>query len=253
MQTPHHFSPIIHAFWQQEFNECQHLIDHETFGLYVNRTLDKDFLAIRLKQIHHIAVSCGEPLAQAIKEASLTNIDEAVLNHYLNKAGLRWFGENHIFYYEQAEKEMLLQRRLSPQTRQLTVKDLPLFTEFSTHLSEEELHNAAVNIQHWLVYGIFAANKLVAVASMYPWSKELTSYGALIADLGVMTLPDYRQKGYARHLVRAISQQAILLGYEPQYRCRYHSKAAMKLALAAGFVPFGRWDVILANKKSRQS
>jgi RimJ/RimL family protein N-acetyltransferase len=103
---------------------------------------------------------------------------------------------------------------------------------------EQELDEAFVQIDHWLVFGTFVQGRLACIASMYPW-RDIH-----LADLGVVTLPAYRGRGVARATVRALSATALQRGYEPQYRCQMDNVASAALAGSAGFERFGRWDVI---------
>jgi predicted GNAT family acetyltransferase len=78
----------------------------------------------------------------------------------------------------------------------------------------------------------------VSAASAYPWG------GALLADLGVLTLQPFRGRGHARRVVRSISRHALDRGYEPQYRCQLDNQASVALARGAGLAMFGKWEVV---------
>ena len=71
---------------------------------------------------------------------------------------------------------------------------------------------------------------------MYPWGETA------VADLGVITLPQFRGQGLGRATVRAISAAALSRGYEPQYRCDLGNAPSAALARAAGFARFGLWE-----------
>ncbi|WP_447407152.1 GNAT family N-acetyltransferase, partial [Clostridium perfringens] len=74
-------------------------------------------------------------------------------------------------------------------------------------------------------------------ASAYPWES------GLFADLGVLTLPDVRGRGFARAVVLTISEFSRRKGYEPQYRCQIDNLASVALAKSCGFALFGKWIV----------
>ena len=93
-----------------------------------------------------------------------------------------------------------------------------------------------MELDHWLVVGTFRQQQLVSVSSMYPWGETT------IADLGVITLPQFRGQGLGRATVRAISAAALSRGYEPQYRCDLGNAPSAALARAAGFARFGLWE-----------
>jgi predicted GNAT family acetyltransferase len=87
------------------------------------------------------------------------------------------------------------------------------------------------------VFGCFDGDRLISAASAYPWESSR------IADLGVLTLPDVRGKGYARAVVQAINWHSRHQGYEPQYRCQLDNHASVSLAKACGLTLFGEWVV----------
>ena len=65
-----------------------------------------------------------------------------------------------------------------------------------------------------------------------------------LADLGVITLPEFRGRGLARATVLAMAADALERGYEPQYRCQLDNAPSVALALASGFRRFGEWIVV---------
>lgn len=145
---------------------------------------------------------------------------------------------DNLFYLSTQERSALLNEAIPATIRQITRDDTLSFTEFVKQAPESDLDEAFVELDHWLVYGAFADGKLAAIASMIPWSSSQ------FADLGVITLPEYRNKGLGRKTVRAICSHAIQLGYEPQYRCQIDNEASVSLARSSGFSLFAAWDVI---------
>lgn len=156
----------------------------------------------------------------------------------LAAAGIRMNGPDDLFYLPVDRHETLRTQAPPDGTRQLTAADAAAFELFCTTAPADDLDDAFVELDHWLVYGTFADGILVAAASMYPWG------ATRFADLGVITLPAYRGHGYGKRTVRAISAHALADGYEPQYRCQLDNEASIALAGAAGFELFGQWDVI---------
>ena len=126
-------------------------------------------------------------------------------------------------------------------TRRLTEQDAAAFSEFQSSASEQDLDSAYVELDHWAVFGSFELNRLVSATSMYPWGNTQ------FADIGVLTLPNFRGKGHARKVVRAISKYAYEQGYEPQYRCQLDNHASAMLAKASGLTLFGKWEVISSD------
>lgn len=122
-------------------------------------------------------------------------------------------------------------------TRRLTIADRAAFEAFQADASEQDRDDAFVEIDHWAVFGCFNDGRLVSAASAYPWES------GPLADLGVMTLPDVRGRGYAREVVLTISDFSRREGYEPQYRCQLDNLASVALAKSCGFALFGKWIV----------
>ncbi len=160
----------------------------------------------------------------------------------LRGAGISLNDPDHLFYVTLPDQVALRDAAQGSATRQLTTVDAALFEEFTGEAPEVDLDEAFVELDHWLVFGTFVGDKLVCVASMYPWS------GTQLADLGVITLPAFRGQGLGRETVRAISAEALGRGYEPQYRCQLDNASSVALARAAGFTQFGEWEVIVTDE-----
>jgi len=156
----------------------------------------------------------------------------------LRDAGITLNGPDYIFYLPVTAHAAVRDEPVFDGTRQLTTGDEDAFARFIDEAPEEDVNDAFVEFHHWLVFGTFVDGRLVAAASMYPWR------GTKLADLGVITIPEYRGRGLGRRTVRAMSARAIELGYEPQYRCQIDNAPSVGLAKSAGFVRFGEWDVI---------
>lgn len=170
-----------------------------------------------------------------------TTVSEEQLTRALIEANIRLNDADNIFYLPIVEQELLVASLDAQETRQLTASDQEVFDEFISRAPENDVDEAYVELDHWLVYGTFVNGVLGAAASMYPWT------GSKLADLGVITLPDYRFQGLAKKIVRAISAEALRRGYEPQYRCQLENSASVAVAMGAGFEHFGRWEVLLGN------
>ncbi|MEV4737101.1 MULTISPECIES: GNAT family N-acetyltransferase [unclassified Microbacterium] len=169
--------------------------------------------------------------------AAGTRLDDEELSALLQRHGITLNDPDHLFYLPHADHAGLRAERVAPETRPLSTADAVRFADFGADAPEDELDEAFVELDHWLVYGTFVEDRLVCAASMYPWS------GTRFADLGVITLPEFRGRSLARRTVRAIGAAALERGYEPQYRCQIDNVASVALARAAGFARFGTWEV----------
>ncbi|WP_138760496.1 GNAT family N-acetyltransferase [Modestobacter altitudinis] len=156
----------------------------------------------------------------------------------LATAHIRLNGADHLFYLTVAEKSVVQSEPVTSGTRRLHEADADAFGVLAAKAPEEDLDEAFVDLGHWLAFGTFVDGRLASVASMYPWRDSH------LADLGVLTLPQYRGRGCAKATVRALSGAALVQGYEPQYRCQLDNAPSIALARSAGFERFGTWDVI---------
>ena len=159
-------------------------------------------------------------------------------------AGITLNTPDYLFYLPVVEQAALRNESVFGGTRQLTSDDGKALARFASEAPEDDMDDAFVEHDHWLVFGVFVDDRLVAAASMYPWDRTR------LADLGVITLPEYRGRGLGRAAVRAISARAVALGYEPQYRCQLDNAPSVALAKLAGFTRFGEWEVIVSDANS---
>ena len=120
--------------------------------------------------------------------------------------------------------------------RLLTQDDTNVFNNFTQNISEEDLDNAYVELDHWEVYGAFVDGELVSASSVYPW-QETT-----FLDLGVVTTPKYRGKGIGKALVSFIAKKVEPRGYCVQYRSQLDNHASLKLANSLDLVLLGYWS-----------
>lgn len=177
-------------------------------------------------------------MAMALDLASGDEVGPDTVSTAMDAAGLSFNGADALFYLPVAEQRELGAAPADADVRVLTAADADAFAAFEAAASAEDLDEAFVELDHWLVVGAFADGRLVCASSMYPWA------GTRLADTGVLTLPDHRGRGLARRTVREISAHAIDRGFEPQYRCQLDNAASVALAASAGFARFATWDVI---------
>jgi RimJ/RimL family protein N-acetyltransferase len=167
-----------------------------------------------------------------------STVDGPTLRSALQAAKVGLNGADHLFYLPVDEHAVVCSEAVPEGTRELTDQDAELFARFTDAAPADEFDEAFVELDHWLVFGTFTEGRLVTAASMYLWQETR------LADLGVITLPEYRGRGLARRTVRAMSARALAGGYEPQYRCQLDNEPSVALAAAAGFQRLGTWDVI---------
>ncbi|MFJ4039157.1 GNAT family N-acetyltransferase [Microbacterium sp. NPDC090007] len=183
-----------------------------------------------------VAVSADHAAQIGLDDGETIPADEVTTR--IEAAGVSLNDPDHLFYLPLEEQEVVAAETHGIHTRRLTADDAPAFATMVAAAPEHELDEAFVELDHWLVVGTFVDTRLVAAASMYPWG------ATHLADLGVITLPEFRGRGLARATVRALSAEALARGYEPQYRCQLDNAASVALAIASGFRRFGEWTVL---------
>jgi GNAT superfamily N-acetyltransferase len=171
-------------------------------------------------------------------------VDAGRLAAKIADAGITLNTPDYLFYLPVVEQAALRNESVFGGTRQLTSDDGKALARFASEAPEDDMDDAFVEHDHWLVFGVFVDDRLVAAASMYPWDRTR------LADLGVITLPEYRGRGLGRAAVRAISARAIAKDYEPQHRCQLDNSLSVALAESAGFTRFGEWEVIVTDADS---
>lgn len=233
------FSQTITDFWQTEFLNGDVLYSDEVFTIAINPDLDEDRRIMVLETIDgRVMVVLTPALAEKTALHKKQGLSEKTFRQKFIEAGVSLHGADYLFYFSEADKNVVLQENLEGELRRLTGQDHAIFSNFQSSASEQDLDNAYVELDHWAVFGSFEQNRLVSAASMYPWEN------AKIADLGVLTLTSFRGKGHARKVVRSISKYAYGQGYDPQYRCQLDNLASVSLAKAAGLTLYGKWDVV---------
>lgn len=232
------FSSVVTDFWTRIFVAGERLHTAGDFCLTVNAELSED------RRVMVLETASGQVMAAVtpVLEKKLALVRHPVLSpdgfrQRLREAAVTLHGADYVFYFPDSHKQSLLGGEAGD-IRQLTSDDRAAFTHFESAASEQDLEDAFVELDHWAAFGAFEQGQLVSAASAYPWG------GALLADLGALTLRPFRGRGHARRVVRSISRHALDRGYEPQYRCQLDNQASVALARGAGLALFGKWEVV---------
>lgn len=229
---------LVREYWRGLFERGTIIADSEAFSITVNSALNRE------RRVMILEYACGRAraaltpeLASKVGVPRLQNTSTAWLRQQLASVGIVLHDPDFIFYLPEITTPA---RAGDPMhaSRRLTAADREAFDTFKAKASEQDLEDAYVELDHWAVFGSFHRDLLVSAASAYPWDS------APIADLGVLTLPDFRSQGRARAVVRSICQFARDQGYEPQYRCQEDNFASVALATASGLALLGKWEVI---------
>lgn len=239
MNEPPEFSRIVTDLW---LPRRPHALAPDAYAVVVDEGLRKD-VAVSMLAVHDgpRVVTITPEVATRLSLADADIVDDAGLRRILRGAGLELNGADNLFYLPVSVERELMSRRVPDGTRRLSHLDASAFERFCVDAPEEDIDEAFVELDHWLVYGTFAEGELVAAASAYPWQNTR------LADIGVITLPAHRGRGLGTQVVQAIAGDALRQGYQPQYRCQLDNHASTALAVSAGFVLFGQWDVVAAR------
>jgi RimJ/RimL family protein N-acetyltransferase len=234
------FSRMVTDYWFPR-NATSVAVEAGSYQIVVDDTLPSDRSLMLLEPLGRSGIlSATSATIVRLGLSPQTKIESRALARSLATAQMKLHGADNLFYLPVEAQSALQSERVASVTRRLqdTDADADAFAVLCAEASEEDLDEAYVEIDHWLVFGTFVDDRLAAVASMYPWRDTH------LADLGVLTLPAYRGRGLAKATVRALSAAALKGGYEPQYRCQLDNVASAVLAHSAGFERFGTWDVI---------
>jgi len=231
------FSPVVTEYWTQAL-AGRVLLDEDRFRLTTNPDLVPERQVGVLTTEHGTRICLHPDVAQAagLSEPASGTSAQDVLDH-LRAAEVELNGADYLHYLPVAAAEVLRAEADDGLVRELTAADEELFAAFTSACSADDLDEAFVELDHWLVLGVLDDGVLVAAASAYVWD------GSRLADVGVITHPGHRGRGHARRVVRAISRRLLELGYQPQYRCFHTNVASAAVALSAGMTRFGSWDM----------
>jgi len=239
------FAPVV-----TEYREGSHLRGRplhvaDNFSVRINPELPDG------QQLTMFNFASG-PFAVALRDdiAARLNLDgdsaalasEATFRALLAARGVQLSNPEYSFYIDRATRPLIEAEPDARSIRILTSADAAAFAEFEAANSPEDIDEAYVELDHWVVMGAAVRDRIVGAASMYPWR------GTALADIGVIVRPDARGAGHARSLVRALAREAYRRGYEPQYRCDVVNDASRALASSSGFTLYGTWEPIAQSE-----
>lgn len=241
------FSPLVTDFWRTTFDGARVVSRSDSFTVAVDPGLreDRRIMMLTTEADGAVRAVLTPSVADALKLPESPDpprpLTESAFRQALTDAGLALHGADNVFYLRETDMQALLGENAHGDVRQLSQADAATFAEFESSASAQDLDDAFVELDHWAVFGALAQNRLVTAASAYPWGE------ARLADIGVLTLPEFRGHGHGRAVVRALARYAAQQGYEPQYRCQLDNEGSIALAKSAGFTRFGTWEVVAAE------
>jgi RimJ/RimL family protein N-acetyltransferase len=114
--------------------------------------------------------------------------------------------------------------------------DAGAFEDMSAACPAGDLDAASVALDDPVVFAAFLRGEMVARASAYEFGT-----GSSIADLGYVTHPRHRGKGYGAACVRALTAEMLSQGRIPQIRVQPQLHASIGVARTLGYDLWGEW------------
>src|SRR5699024_9027834 len=192
------FSLVVSNFWDRSLAGTV-VDENESIRLTLDSHLPPE-QAVGILTTEDAVRVCLHPkvAAAAGLDRPPQRLEPAQVRARLQAGGVPLNGADHLHYFPQAAAEQLSAEPDAPGVRELTADDADLFAAFTAACREEDLDEAYVELDHWLVVGVLRPGVPVAAARAYVWQDSA------LADVGVITHPQHRRQGHARAVVRAI-------------------------------------------------
>lgn len=233
------FAAVVDEFWGASEATGEVVHRDASLVLVIDPTVDASAPVSIVRRIAGATTVTLSPLlGEQLEVRALHDVSEAGILSALSEADVQLHDADNLYYFGDAARAQLAGHPNAVGVRQLSASDAAAFERFESQASEQDREDAFVELDHWTVFGAFEGELLVAAASAYPW------HGSRLADIGVLTLPEFRGRGHARAVVRALARAAITAGYEPQYRCQLDNAGSIALAASAGLTSYGTWQTV---------
>ena len=230
------FAPVVAAYW---LPACS-LAPAPDYTVKINH--DPKAVRSPFARIETVAgsrvFSVTAPAAEHLGLTEGMTVTRSVIDAYVADWGIRWNGVDDICFLPDGANRapVLPQAPHGVATRQLTADDAEVFATFNSGCSAEDIDAAFVELDHTLAYGTFVDGVLVSAASMYTFGDST------LADFGVLTHPDYRERGFGARTIRGLAVATLELGLEPMYRYLLDNQGSERIARAAGFEVYCQWE-----------
>jgi GNAT superfamily N-acetyltransferase len=121
---------------------------------------------------------------------------------------------------------------LSTHTRALSPDDLPALRRLAAACGAE-WEDSGITFESPLVFGRFAEGELAAAGTVERSSRD-------ILNVGIITHPEHRSKGFGKEVVSALTRYGIERGGIMQYRTLESNLSSLRIARALGYQTYGR-------------
>lgn len=232
-----HFAPAFRSFWLDRFPTDPTPDGRWLVGVTDTLPDDRSLQTITVHDGRRLA-ALTPARAAAAGLATGDRLDDDALRAAVTATGLTFNGADLIFGLGESVAAPQVATATTVGVRRLGAGEADAFAAFVATCSPEEVDEAYVEIDHWVAFGAFDGDAIVAASSAYPWGD-----GAAVADIGVITAPTHRGRGLGRAVVRAAAAHILDEGLCPLYRCQATNLASAATGRGAGFSLFGTWDV----------
>jgi GNAT superfamily N-acetyltransferase len=118
-------------------------------------------------------------------------------------------------------------------TRLLTGQDLPELRRLAAACGPAAWEHSGIDPERPPVFGCFAGDALVAAGTLERWGDQLL-------QVGIVTDPAHRGRGYGKAVVSAMTAHGLALGGVVQYRTLQANLPSVGIARALGFQRFAQ-------------
>lgn len=193
----------VNQTWLDHFQLPVEILSRLGTTVYKNEKWDADSYIILWPVGQHIVLE----IAPAAEQAVQTLLAQLPSDHVLTLANFKdaW-GEVETsgtpMYALDAAEFRPFSVSLPYVLRQLTSSDQPAFDAFLAQCSEEDKDEGDVGIDHMIAFGVFDGERIAAAGSVFIWRGFI--------DIGILTDPAYRKKGFGKALVSACAAHYLL-------------------------------------------
>lgn len=124
--------------------------------------------------------------------------------------------------------------------RQLTLDDQEAFDAFLAQCSEEDKDEGDVSLDHMIAFGVFDGERIAAAGSVFIWRGFI--------DIGILTDPAYRKKGFGKALVSACTAHYLPGERVVGYRHDVNNAGSRGIALGLNFTHYANVDMLKMPK-----
>jgi len=227
----------VNQTWCDHFNLPIEIAVKPGTTLYKNDIRSEDSSLILWPVGQHIVLEIAPAVEEIVQQfLSTFSADHRVTLDDLKRA----WGDNETeimpLYAMDAAEFRPFQVSLPYVLRQLTTHDQPAFDAFLAQCSEEDKDEGDISLDYMITFGIFDGERIVAGSSVYIWRGFI--------DIGILTDPAYRKKGFGKALVSACTAHYLPGEKVVGYRHDVLNVGSRGIALGLNFTYYADVDML---------